>query len=1391
MTGHVLAGSFKVSMAIQNCNSLNLTCADNVRDKKIASILDLDTDIILLSDTRMSNKKMIFSDLIKLRYRLYDNSTMSKRGVAILIRNNLDFNVIDTFRDDEQNILLIKAKVKGYIFTIGALYGPNNDTDNFFPNLTRGLRLIGCNRIILGGDWNLTPSSAVPVENPDTYRMAGIPSGRRTALFDQVCNDFSLVDIFRILYGDKADFTYVPFGNKHNRSRIDFFAMSDDLIPFIDRCGSSSVYCKKFFDHKPVLLHIGKERKATTPTLNNRILGHPLLFLVSLLATYECYILYTIQNQFGPREAEIQNLCCCLDELDWREKSLQRYCSAWSWRPDLDEHELEARDRLLMEVDRIRNELMPLEDLAGFRRSIDDDFFFEALADCTKKAALDLQGRCAGQERLEKKILAKEINLLNKNFDLNSERIVFLENRLSSLVEKEIEDKVSNFVKDDILNFEKMTPRFLNIARASKTDSLSQILSDTGTPFVDIQERSDFITNFYTNLYKVPEELRKVNFNGCVKNFLGEEICNNPYVKGMRITDGDRERLDSPYTAEELDAALEDSNMKSAPGIDGINNKFIKFIWKLVRMPLLRYVRCCFNKGRLTDNFRTACIKLIPKKGDLSKIKNWRPISLLSCYYKIVSRVINHRLGTVIDTITGRGQKAYNNKRYIHEVIINLNNTINACIRGGKPGVIISIDQQKAFDSIMHEFCRDAYRFFGFGENFIEMMSVLGDNRCAKIQLEDGTLSESFPLERGRAQGDSPSPRQYNIGEQVFLIKIEFDTEIPKLNTVLPLEHPLPEWYYGKKIDTAILQGAGTEKTESFADDANIATVQCFEAVQRIKSLMESFYLISGLKCNIEKTSIMYIGPDNVAEQEKIRQLGFNVVTEIKCLGFVLDRSGLGLERNYDLAYDKIVALARYWKSFGLSIFGRATVSKTFLISQLTYLGAILQPTEEQIIRIQSQIDNFVLGGIPWSKKTLYDPPADSGLGLINVNNFITALRCSWFKRIFTEGVNDNWRLNLFKNCFFNPISFRPDQLEMARPLEYNIGMAFWDFLMKFWSTKNNIMHAPLIKNPCFSRGLADTGRLDARLLDPAVVGLQNYRNNEEKWLSLRCSDFFIDQRLKSYVEVQNTTNVEITPVAFLAIRKSIIFALKKYRYDLTKSKGISLEFVLLSKNKKSKVFRRWLTAETPGVAYKGKNLIRKLCELVGLPVPGIEIIRGNLGCWSYHFLPVQLKDFALKLVRNSLPVNARLAGRYGDAMAVSESCRLCVKKIATGPIPRETFAHFFIECEVTESLSRQFRTKYFSDWTEREFTSWLFLGTNVEGEFCMVNRILALVFLHEIWKSRLRKNSNPCISTVEINMKHELGKMFQASKKLENEFANCDLLLCREWWRADRRGRG
>jgi hypothetical protein len=127
------------------------------------------------------------------------------------------------------------------------------------------------------------------------------------------------------------------------------------------------------------------------------------MFLVALLSAYECYLKNTVRSRFGAREAELTNLCICLDEIDWRVTSLQQYCSAWDWRDDLSDVEVEGRDNLLQDVARLRNDLMSLEELARLPKLLDDDEFFEELAEKTKSAVLGLQLSSIKLESLEKR----------------------------------------------------------------------------------------------------------------------------------------------------------------------------------------------------------------------------------------------------------------------------------------------------------------------------------------------------------------------------------------------------------------------------------------------------------------------------------------------------------------------------------------------------------------------------------------------------------------------------------------------------------------------------------------------------------------------------------------------------------------------------------------------------------------------------------------------------------------------------------------------------------------------------------------------------------------------------------------------------------------------------
>jgi hypothetical protein len=105
-----------------------------------------------------------------------------------------------------------------------------------------------------------------------------------------------------------------------------------------------------------------------------------------------------------------------------------------------------------------------------------------------------------------------------------------------------------------------------------------------------------------------------------IEDFLGP-TADHPVVKNSKLSPQEKNELDEPYNILELDKSLELANFKSAPGIDGYSNRFINEFWHIFREPLFKCFQQCLDEACLTENFATAQIRLIPKKGDVTKLK--------------------------------------------------------------------------------------------------------------------------------------------------------------------------------------------------------------------------------------------------------------------------------------------------------------------------------------------------------------------------------------------------------------------------------------------------------------------------------------------------------------------------------------------------------------------------------------------------------------------------------------------------------------------------------------------------------------------------------------------------------------------------------------------------
>lgn len=95
---------------------------------------------------------------------------------------------------------------------------------------------------------------------------------------------------------------------------------------------------------------------------------------------------------------------------------------------------------------------------------------------------------------------------------------------------------------------------------------------------------------------------------------------------------------------------------------------------------------------------------LVKKRGSGDTMRSYRPISLINYDYKILSRILKHRLENVLRThsVLTRSQKCSNVGGNIFQATLNLKDRIAQLKANGRQGKLISFDLDHAFDRINH-----------------------------------------------------------------------------------------------------------------------------------------------------------------------------------------------------------------------------------------------------------------------------------------------------------------------------------------------------------------------------------------------------------------------------------------------------------------------------------------------------------------------------------------------------------------------------------------------------------------------------------------------------------------------------------------------------------------
>ena len=153
-----------------------------------------------------------------------------------------------------------------------------------------------------------------------------------------------------------------------------------------------------------------------------------------------------------------------------------------------------------------------------------------------------------------------------------------------------------------------------------------------------------------------------------------------------------------------------------------------------------------------------AIISLLPKgeKNGLF-LQNWRPISLLDVDYKILAKALANRLIEFLPQLIDEDQTGYVKKRFIGNNIRIIEDIMIYTKRNKISGIKLSVDFEKAFDSVSWNFLAKCLKAFNFGPKFRSYVRTLYQDISATV-LNNGHTSKWFRLERGVRQGCPLSP---------------------------------------------------------------------------------------------------------------------------------------------------------------------------------------------------------------------------------------------------------------------------------------------------------------------------------------------------------------------------------------------------------------------------------------------------------------------------------------------------------------------------------------------------------------------------------------------------------------------------------------------------------
>ena len=442
--------------------------------------------------------------------------------------------------------------------------------------------------------------------------------------------------------------------------------------------------------------------------------------------------------------------------------------------------------------------------------------------------------------------------------------------------------------------------------------------------------------------------------------------------------------IDSCFTEEDVRAQLLKSNLESAAGPDGIGFLVYKRFEDLLIPAITALFNACAKYRRVPAKWKESVTVLIPKGGDPRNVKNWRPINLQDCIYKLYAALWAKKITdwAIQSGVASKSQKGFMPVNGCHEHLFIAQSILNSTRRRKKPLYMTYYDLKDAFGSIPHELIHVVLKAQRLPQQVLEIVNDLYKGASFCVMTKEGCTGRITTC-KGVKQGCPLSPILFNLA-------------------IEPLLHRLAACEEGLELRTTDGKPPARVTHMAYADDLKtVASTRT--GIQALHGVVERFLRWTGLEANPSKCATLGL---KVGKTKQVPE-----PVELKLHNQVLPVVKLGEAYKYLGIKDALESSVHHSQILSVMSKARKDITKilrsellpwqkldairTFVMSRLDYHLRHCYPYKHQLSAFDLHVRATLKAVFNLSKSTVqelfHQPIANGGLGCTSLHTIAAA----------------------------------------------------------------------------------------------------------------------------------------------------------------------------------------------------------------------------------------------------------------------------------------------------------------------------------------------------------------------------------------------------------------